>query len=151
MQNDISFCMQEEMKPRIKYRRQGKKSYLARRRWCVAGLAVSLAVLRWRPVAVLWLTDGVAVQAVKRERFLPLPLSSGFFVFFFLCFIYPWLSLCPLDFVFKKHFPPRFQASPYSFLSLSISFLSLARSLLPLVRSVFCGAVVGGEDNGSRW
>jgi len=54
-------------------------------------------------------------------------------------------------FCFKKNFPPRFQASPYSFLSLSISFLSLARSLLPSVRSVFRGAVVGGEDSSSQW
>jgi hypothetical protein len=105
MQNDISFYMQEEMKPRIKYRRQGKKSYLARRRRCVAGLAVSLAVLRWRPVAVSWLTDGGSKQRcccssggereisssspllwffrAERERFLPLPLSSSFFVFSF--------------------------------------------------------------------
>jgi len=39
-----------------------EKSYLAWRRWCVAGLAASLAVLRWRPVAVLWLTGGGSKQ-----------------------------------------------------------------------------------------
>jgi hypothetical protein len=87
MQNDISFCMQEEMKPRIKYMRQGKKSYLARRRRCVAGLAASLAVLgggRWRcrGSRTAAPSNGAVVQAAERERFLPLPLSSGFFVFF---------------------------------------------------------------------
>jgi len=40
---------------------RGEKSYLAWRRWCVAGLAASLAVLRWR-VAVLWLTGGGSKQ-----------------------------------------------------------------------------------------
>ena len=37
--------------------------------------------------------------AAERE-ILPLPLSSIFFGSFFLCFIYQWLSLCPLGFVF---------------------------------------------------
>ena len=41
---------------------RGEKSYLAWRRWCVAGLAASLAVLRWRPVAGLWLTGGGSKQ-----------------------------------------------------------------------------------------
>jgi len=41
---------------------KGKKSYLARRRWCIAGLAASLAVLRWRPVAVSWFTDDGSKQ-----------------------------------------------------------------------------------------
>ena len=41
---------------------RGEKSYLAWRRWCVAGLAASLVVLRWRPVAVLWLTGGGSKQ-----------------------------------------------------------------------------------------
>ena len=39
-----------------------KKSYLARKRRCVAGLAASLAVLQWRPVAVSWLTDSGSKQ-----------------------------------------------------------------------------------------
>jgi hypothetical protein len=41
---------------------KGKKSYLAWRRWGVAGLAASLAVLWWRPVAMLWLTGGGSKQ-----------------------------------------------------------------------------------------
>jgi hypothetical protein len=41
---------------------RGEKSYLAWRRWCVAGLAALLAVLWWRPVAVLWLTGGGSKQ-----------------------------------------------------------------------------------------
>ena len=41
---------------------RGEKSYLAWRRWCVAGLAALLAVLRWRLVAVLWLTGGGSKQ-----------------------------------------------------------------------------------------
>jgi hypothetical protein len=41
---------------------KGEKSYLAWRRWCVAGLVASLAVLRWRSVAVLWLTGGGSKQ-----------------------------------------------------------------------------------------
>jgi len=40
----------------------GSKSYLARRRRCLAGLAASMAVLRWRPVAVSWLTNGSSKQ-----------------------------------------------------------------------------------------
>ena len=134
MQNDISFYMQEEMKPRIKYRRQGKKSYLARRRRCVAGLAVSLAVLRWRPVAVSWLTDGGSKQrcccSSGRER----EISSSspllwFFRFFFLCFVYPWLSLCPLGFVLKK-LPSPVSSFPLLF-PLSLYFISLFGSFFP--------------------
>ena len=54
-----SFCMQEEMKQKTKEKKwRGKKSYLARRRRCLAGLTASLAVLRWRLVAVSWLTNG---------------------------------------------------------------------------------------------
>ena len=45
-----SFCMQgKTTKAQII---RGEKSYLARRRWCVAGLAALLAVLRWRPVDI---------------------------------------------------------------------------------------------------
>jgi len=122
------------MKPRIKYRRQGKKSYLARRRRCVAGLAVSLAVLRWRPVAVSWLTDGGSKQrcccSSGRER----EISSSspllwFFRFFFLCFVYPWLSLCPLGFVLKK-LPSPVSSFPLLF-PLSLYFISLFGSFFP--------------------
>jgi len=120
------------MKPRIKYRRQGRKSYLARRRRCVAGLAASLAVLRWRPVVVSWLTDGGSEQRCccssggEREISSSSPLL-WFFCFFFLCFVYPWLSFCPLGFVLKKlpspvsSFPLLFPFSLYS-ISLCGSF-----------------------------
>jgi hypothetical protein len=42
-----SFCMQEKKNSKTQTMK-GKKSYLARRRWCIAGLAASLVVLRWR-------------------------------------------------------------------------------------------------------
>jgi len=76
-----------------------------------------------------------AVLLFKRRRerdfFLFLfPSPLVFFVFFFLCFVYPWLSLCPLYFVFKtKTSLPGFK------LPLTLSFLSLFHFSLWLVLS----------------
>ena len=87
---------------RRKKKMKGKKSYLARRRWCLAGLTASLAVLRWRSVAVLWLKDDISKQWCccfkrRRERFLLFP-SSLVFHFFFLFFccqmVSPFSILC---------------------------------------------------------
>ena len=81
---------------------KGKKSYLAQRRRCVAGLAASLAVEAGGGVVA----HGRRLQTVillfpaAEREILPLPLSSIFFRSFFLCFVYQWLSLCPLGFVF---------------------------------------------------
>ena len=67
------------------------------------------------------LGNGAAVSSDGERSFLfPYPR------FFFLCFVYQWLSLCPLGFVLK--FSPLFKTSTWSFLPLSISFLSF-RSL----------------------
>jgi hypothetical protein len=100
---------------------KGKKSYLAQRRRCVAGLAASLAVEAGGGVVA----HGRRLQTVillfpaAEREILPLPLSSIFFRSFFLCFVYQWLSLCPLGFVFKKISLPDFK------LPLNLSFLSL--------------------------
>jgi hypothetical protein len=132
MQNDISFFMQEEMKPRIKYRRQGKKSYLAWRRRCIAVLAALLAVLRWRPVEVSWLTDGsskrsgAAVSSGGEVTALPLSFSVLFFSFFVLpTLLFVSLSNTPL-------FQTRLLSPPLS-LSFSLSLVCFPFLFLPFI------------------
>jgi len=92
---------------------RGKKGYLVRRGRCLAGLTASLVVLRWRPVALSWLTDGDSQRLCncfkrRRERFFlflsPLVFFSFFFLFF-LCFVYQWLSPLSSRFVSKNSLP----------------------------------------------
>jgi len=68
---------------------------LARRRRCLAVLTASLAVLRWNPVAVSWLTDGSSKQRCcyfkrRRERFLLFPSPLVFCFFSFSSFVVKW-------------------------------------------------------------
>ena len=88
-----------------------------------------------------WLQAGVLLFQAAERDILTLPLSSSF-LFFFLFFRLP--VVCPFVLpVFFFKFPPLFQASPCSFLPLSVfcffSFYSLRPlSLLVLFFSSFC-------------
>ena len=119
-------------------------------------------LLHWRCCGVV--AHGQRLQAAvllfkrRRERDLflfPSPLVFSFF--FFLCFVYPWLSLCPLGFVLKKlpspvsSFPLLFPFSlyfislfgsfshppPFFFLFRSLSFLFPSFSSLRSLFSLF--------------
>jgi hypothetical protein len=60
MQNTIhSACRKKKQQ---NTNNEGEEELPGEMRWCVAGLANLLAVLRWRPVAVSWLTDGGSKQ-----------------------------------------------------------------------------------------
>ena len=106
---------------------EGKKSYLARRTWCLAGLAASLAVLRWRPVAVSWLTDDSSKQWCccfkrRRERLLLFP-SPLVFRLSFSSFVVKW-------------FPSLYSLLSCLFLSQTLPCFELPRILSFL--SLFC-------------
>jgi hypothetical protein len=113
-----------------------------------------LVWLRWRPVAVSWLTDGSSKQRCCcfkrwREMLLLLPLSSSvsFFFLFFCCQVVSLFVLPALLFVSLSN-RPLFRTSQYSFLPLSISFplfcilyvLSFfSPSLVLVLRAIFIG------------
>ena len=80
-------------------------------------------------------------QAAEREV-LALPLSSSVLFFFFLFFRCQVVSPFVLPVYFFLKFPPLFQASPYSFLPLSILFplFLFSPSSLPF-SSPFCAGV----------
>jgi hypothetical protein len=82
---------------------------------------------------VLWLTNGGSKQRCCYSSGGEKEISSSspllwFFHFFFLCFVYPWLSFCPLGFVLKKK-----TSLPGFKLPLTLSFFSLFHFSLWLV------------------
>jgi hypothetical protein len=110
---------------------RGKESLPGAGRRC---LAVSLAVLWRRPVAVSWLTDGGSKQQRRCSVFsvFPWPSQFGFFFqvfnssFLFLCFdllfffFFPSLSSLGLFFWFSLLSVLPFFGSPSPFLPLSL-------------------------------
>jgi len=97
-------------------------------------LGAEEAVLRWRPVAVSWLTHGSSKQqccCFKRwkERLLlfPSPLVCRFSFFSFIVKCFPFCTPCSPVYFFSN--PPMFQTRLLSSLSLSLS-LSLSAAFL---------------------
>jgi len=114
---------------------------MARRRRCLAGLTTSLAVLQWRPVAMLWLTESNSKSRCccfkrRRERFFLFP-SPLVFRFSFSFFVYQWFV--PLSSLFFLNSLPCFKLPRVlSFLSLYfVSSLSILSVLSPFQFSFF--------------